>query len=143
MIRFAKFQSVANLDLQFPNNFRGDTTRIYFIGLRGEATEVLILDFHFCFSCKQIILCWSLILILIPWQLKREVVATIVYEVMPNLYDHKWALLTWSQGCNLYCNRSIKLKEKKTMGKRTEHGYIARTLLISCKHQLWVIQTSP
>ncbi|XP_078169093.1 PITH domain protein (DUF1000) isoform X2 [Carex rostrata] len=58
--RYSKFQSVANLTLHFPNNFGGDTTRIYFIGLRGEAT-----------------------------QLKRDVVATIVYEVTPNPSDHK------------------------------------------------------
>ncbi|KAJ4749900.1 PITH domain-containing protein 1 [Rhynchospora pubera] len=58
--KYSKFQSVANLTLHFPANFGGDTTRIYFIGLRGEAT-----------------------------QLKRDVVATIVYEVMPNPSDHK------------------------------------------------------
>ncbi|KAJ3671186.1 hypothetical protein LUZ60_008612 [Juncus effusus] len=58
--KYSKFQSVANLTLHFSENFGGDTTQIYFIGLRGEAT-----------------------------QLKRDVVATIVYEVMPNPADHK------------------------------------------------------
>ncbi|XP_038981233.1 PITH domain-containing protein 1 isoform X2 [Phoenix dactylifera] len=58
--RYSRFQSVASLTLHFPENFGGDTTQIYYIGLRGEAT-----------------------------QLKRDVVATIVYEVMPNPSDHK------------------------------------------------------
>ncbi|KAJ6815960.1 PITH domain-containing protein 1 [Iris pallida] len=58
--RYAKFQSVGNLTLHFPDNFGGETTQIYYIGLKGEAT-----------------------------QLRRDVVATIVYEVMPNPSDHK------------------------------------------------------
>ncbi|KAK1285273.1 hypothetical protein QJS10_CPB20g00493 [Acorus calamus] len=58
--RYSKFQSVGNLTLHFPENFGAETTQIYYIGLRGEAT-----------------------------QLKRDVVATIVYEVMPNPSDHK------------------------------------------------------
>ncbi|XP_020080238.1 PITH domain-containing protein 1-like isoform X1 [Ananas comosus] len=58
--RFSRFQSVANLTLHFPENFGGNTTQIYYIGLRGEAT-----------------------------QLRRDVVATIVYEVMPNPSEHK------------------------------------------------------
>ncbi|KAE8799269.1 thioredoxin family Trp26-like protein [Hordeum vulgare] len=57
--RYSRFQGVANLTLHFPDNFGGDTTKIYYIGLRGEAT-----------------------------QNKRDVVATIVYEVMPNPSDH-------------------------------------------------------
>ncbi|XP_038981235.1 PITH domain-containing protein 1 isoform X4 [Phoenix dactylifera] len=60
MRAYSRFQSVASLTLHFPENFGGDTTQIYYIGLRGEAT-----------------------------QLKRDVVATIVYEVMPNPSDHK------------------------------------------------------
>ncbi|KAK6944871.1 PITH domain [Dillenia turbinata] len=58
--RYSRFQSVANLTLHFPDNFGADTTQIYYIGLKGEAT-----------------------------QLKRDVVATIVYELMPNPSDHK------------------------------------------------------
>ncbi|KAM0826710.1 hypothetical protein ACQ4PT_068681 [Festuca glaucescens] len=58
--RYSRFQGVANLTLHFPDNFGGDTTKIYYIGLRGEAT-----------------------------QNKRDVVVTIVYEVMPNPSDHK------------------------------------------------------
>ncbi|KAJ0986570.1 hypothetical protein J5N97_004926 [Dioscorea zingiberensis] len=58
--RYARFQSVGSLTLHFPANFGGDTTQIYYIGLRGEAT-----------------------------QLKRDVVATIVYEITPNPSDHK------------------------------------------------------
>ncbi|XP_054818720.1 uncharacterized protein LOC129318142 [Prosopis cineraria] len=58
--RYSKFQSVANITLHFPDNFGGDTSQIQYIGFKGEAT-----------------------------QLKRDVVATIVYELMPNPSDHK------------------------------------------------------
>ncbi|KAK4388765.1 PITH domain-containing protein 1 [Sesamum angolense] len=58
--RYSRFQSVGNITLHFPDNFGGDTTQIHYIGLKGEAT-----------------------------QLKRDVVATIVYELMPNPSDHK------------------------------------------------------
>ncbi|KAB5553171.1 hypothetical protein OIU76_008957 [Salix suchowensis] len=58
--RYAKFQSVASITLHFPDNFGGDTSQIHYIGFKGEAT-----------------------------QLKRDVVATIVYELMPNPSDHK------------------------------------------------------
>ncbi|KAL6597883.1 hypothetical protein ACP70R_046688 [Stipagrostis hirtigluma subsp. patula] len=60
VLRYSRFQGVANLTLHFSDNFGGDTTKIYYIGLRGEAT-----------------------------QNKRDVVATIVYEVMPNPSEHK------------------------------------------------------
>ncbi|KAK8597544.1 hypothetical protein V6N13_094947 [Hibiscus sabdariffa] len=53
-------QSVANITLHFPDSFGGDTTQIHYIGFKGEAT-----------------------------QLKRDVVATIVYEITPNPSDHK------------------------------------------------------
>jgi hypothetical protein len=33
---------VANLTLHFPDSIGGDTTKIYYIGLRGEATQVQI-----------------------------------------------------------------------------------------------------
>ncbi|CAN6441516.1 unnamed protein product [Victoria cruziana] len=58
--RYSRFQSVGNLTLHFPENFGGDTTQIYYVGLRGEAT-----------------------------QLKRDAVAKVVYELMPNPSDHK------------------------------------------------------
>ncbi|MCL7047864.1 hypothetical protein MKW94_028389 [Papaver nudicaule] len=58
--RYSRFQSVGSLTLHFPENFNADTTQIHYIGLKGEAT-----------------------------QLKRDVIATIVYEVMPNPSDHK------------------------------------------------------
>ncbi|KAK9141952.1 hypothetical protein Syun_011352 [Stephania yunnanensis] len=58
--RYSRFQNVGNLTLHFSENFGADETQIYYIGLKGEAT-----------------------------QLKRDVVATIVYEVMPNPSDHK------------------------------------------------------
>ncbi|KAK9149431.1 hypothetical protein Scep_008188 [Stephania cephalantha] len=58
--RYSRFQNVGNLTLHFSENFGADETQIYYIGLKGEAT-----------------------------QLKRDVVATIVYEVTPNPSDHK------------------------------------------------------
>ncbi|KAL5227755.1 hypothetical protein ABZP36_016020 [Zizania latifolia] len=61
--RYSRFQGVANLTLHFPDNFGGDTTKIYYIGLRGEAT-----------------------------QNKRDVAATIVYEIMPNPSDHNYII---------------------------------------------------
>ncbi|KAL5825876.1 hypothetical protein ACOSQ3_021939 [Xanthoceras sorbifolium] len=57
---YSKFQSVASITLHFPENFGGDTTQIHYICLKGEVT-----------------------------QLKRDVVATIVYEITPNPSDHK------------------------------------------------------
>lgn len=41
LIRYSRFQSVGNLTLHFPDNFGGETTQIYYIGLKGEATKVL------------------------------------------------------------------------------------------------------
>ncbi|CAN1147323.1 PITH domain-containing protein GA19395 [Linum perenne] len=58
--RYAKFQSVSSITLHFPDNFGGDTTQIHYIGFKGEATKN-----------------------------KRDAVATIVYELMPNPSDHK------------------------------------------------------
>lgn len=39
--RYAKFQSVASITLHFPENFGSDTTQIHYIGLKGEATQVV------------------------------------------------------------------------------------------------------
>ncbi|KAM6600370.1 hypothetical protein CsatA_019979 [Cannabis sativa] len=60
MRAYSKFQSVGNITLHFPENFGGDASQIHYIGFKGEAT-----------------------------QLKRDVVATIVYEITPNPSDHK------------------------------------------------------
>lgn len=38
--RLTKFQNIRNLTLYFPENFGGDTTRIHYIGLKGEWTEI-------------------------------------------------------------------------------------------------------
>ncbi|XP_055960259.1 uncharacterized protein LOC126662573 isoform X2 [Mercurialis annua] len=58
--RYAKFQGVSSITLHFPESFGGDTSRIHYIGFKGEAT-----------------------------QLKRDVVSTIVYELRPNPSEHK------------------------------------------------------
>lgn len=41
MCRYSRFQSVANLTLHFSDNFGADTSQIHYIGLRGEATQVI------------------------------------------------------------------------------------------------------
>lgn len=58
--RYSRFQGVGSLTLHFSDNYGADTTQIHYIGLKGEAT-----------------------------QLKRDVVANIVYELRPNPSDHK------------------------------------------------------
>ncbi|KAL0917817.1 hypothetical protein M5K25_012911 [Dendrobium thyrsiflorum] len=58
--RYPRFQSVGSLTLHFPENFGANTTQIYYIGLRGEAT-----------------------------QLKRDAVTNVVYELYPNPSEHK------------------------------------------------------
>lgn len=58
-----KFNSVHHLSLHFPSNYGDDTTRIYYIGLRGEFSE-----FH------------------------RHGVTICSYETTPNVSDHKHSL---------------------------------------------------
>lgn len=43
--RYSRFQGVGNLTLHFPENFGGDATQIHYIGLKGEATQVISLNF--------------------------------------------------------------------------------------------------
>lgn len=38
--RIVKFSSVQHLSLHFPSNFGADSTRIYYVGLKGEFSEV-------------------------------------------------------------------------------------------------------
>ncbi|GJP33523.1 hypothetical protein CLOM_g9596 [Closterium sp. NIES-68] len=58
--KYSKFQGVSSLTLHFPSNFGGDFSRIYFIGLKGEAT-----------------------------QNNRRAVAAVVYEAQANPSDHE------------------------------------------------------
>lgn len=37
--RVVKFSSVTHLSIHFPSNYGADTTKIYYIGLRGEYTK--------------------------------------------------------------------------------------------------------
>ncbi|KAH0436793.1 hypothetical protein IEQ34_026323 [Dendrobium chrysotoxum] len=60
LFRYPRFQSVGSLTLHFPENFGANATQIYYIGLRGEAT-----------------------------QLKRDAVTNVVYELYPNPSEHK------------------------------------------------------
>lgn len=38
--RIARFSNVNHLSIHIPRNFGADSTRVYYIGLRGEYTEV-------------------------------------------------------------------------------------------------------
>lgn len=55
--RYSRFQSVGNITLHFPDNFGGDTTQIHYIGLKGEATQVLWMQnmnmFFHCYFWMQ------------------------------------------------------------------------------------------
>eukprot|EP01137_Pigoraptor_chileana_P010014 Opistho-2@59076 len=58
--RLAKFQGLSSLILYFPENFGADTTRVYYIGLKGEFRPM-----------------------------KRDAIMTGVYEASANPADHK------------------------------------------------------
>ena len=45
VFRAARFNSVHHLSIFFPNNFGGEATKIYYIGLRGDFMEVCPLCF--------------------------------------------------------------------------------------------------
>lgn len=84
-IRYSKFQNVASITLHFPDSFGGDTTKIEYIGFKGEATQVIA---HIVVDFAALVL--QIIHVLgYDEQLKRDVVATIVYELRPNPSDHK------------------------------------------------------
>jgi hypothetical protein len=57
------FSSVYHLSMHFPTNFGAETTRIYYIGLKGEFSEA-----------------------------QRQGVVICNYEVMPSAADHKNSL---------------------------------------------------
>jgi hypothetical protein len=54
--RFSKFQSVSSLTLHFPSNGGAACTRIFFIGLRGEARGVLLAYARFALCLTRICL---------------------------------------------------------------------------------------
>lgn len=58
--RVVKFSSVTHLTLHFPSNFGAETTKIYYIGLRGEFSPA-----------------------------HRHGVTICTYETTPNVSDHK------------------------------------------------------
>ena len=58
ILRYSKFQSIANITLHFPESFGGDTTQILYIGFKGEATQVKFiskspLHCHLCLHCSN------------------------------------------------------------------------------------------
>lgn len=89
---------MGNITLHFPDNFGADTTQIHYIGLKGEATQVSWVEpwlyFILFISLGQdsfgCIRAKDKYVVIINLQMKRDVVATIVYELMPNPSDHKW-----------------------------------------------------
>lgn len=58
--RVVKFSSVHHLTMYFPRNFGSETTKVYYIGLRGEFSEA-----------------------------HRHGVTICTYEARPMIYDHK------------------------------------------------------
>jgi hypothetical protein len=58
--RVVKFSSLHHLTLYFPTNFGSETTKVYYIGLRGEFSEA-----------------------------HRHGVTICTYEARPNVSDHK------------------------------------------------------
>jgi len=51
VFRAARFNSVHHLSILFPNNFGAETTKVYYIGLRGDFMEVCssrVLRLHHC-----------------------------------------------------------------------------------------------
>lgn len=77
---------MANITLHFPDNFGGDTSKIQYIGFKGEATQVHLTANLRVLRLFILITKFNSLFIV---QLKRDVVATIVYELMPNPSDHK------------------------------------------------------
>ncbi|KAM3176792.1 hypothetical protein ACTXT7_005808 [Hymenolepis weldensis] len=63
-LKVMKFGSVQHLSLHFKTNFGGETTRIHYIGLRGDFTEA-----------------------------RRKDILIANYELRPNIADHKTDLL--------------------------------------------------
>lgn len=79
IIRYSKFQSVANITLHFPDNFGGDTTQIHYIGLKGEATQVI-----YCLTFDGCIVDY-----IFP---KKNV----------NIFFHVWIICAWSETSSLW-----------------------------------------
>ncbi|XP_040071444.1 PITH domain-containing protein CG6153 [Ixodes scapularis] len=59
-VKIVKFSSVQHLSLHFPSNFGADSTRIYYVGLKGEFSEA-----------------------------RRQEIPICSYELAPNPADHK------------------------------------------------------
>ena len=66
-LKIMKFGNVQHLSLHIKKNFGGDTTRVHYIGLRGDFTQA-----------------------------RRQEVVIANYEITPNMADHKADLLNTS-----------------------------------------------
>ena len=42
--RVSRFNAVNSLTMHFPTNYGAETTRIYYIGLKGDFTEVALME---------------------------------------------------------------------------------------------------
>ena len=85
LIRYSKFQSVASITLHFPESFGGDITQIHYIGLKGEATQVMSLPYYWFDGC-----CWS-------WLLKKRRLLVLWFILLP--------VITVKEGCR--CNNCL------------------------------------
>lgn len=78
---------MGNITLHFPESFGGNTSQIHYIGFKGEATQVKFISVSSCLLVYVSIA--TIFFYYCDIQLKRDVIATIVYELMPNPADHK------------------------------------------------------
>lgn len=59
--RYFKFQGVHNITLYFPSNFSAPTTQVFYVGFKGERTQIK----------------------------RNDKLTNVVYEIQPNMEDHK------------------------------------------------------
>ncbi|NXL77646.1 PITH1 protein, partial [Leptocoma aspasia] len=88
--KIARFSNVYHLSMHFPKNFGAETTKIFYIGLKGEWTEVSEGRVRegpgFCFSRDS--------KPSIPTQAHRHQVTICNYEASANPADHKLEQIT-------------------------------------------------
>ncbi len=74
--RVTKFNGVTSLLMYIPSNFGAETTKIYYIGLRGEFAQVGNHAYIYCDDDVSL-------------QAQRQGIVITSYEARPNPADHK------------------------------------------------------